>query len=75
MSISIQKIEDEIDPWFSMTDWEYALDTLQEPTLADLANHLQSAPAGNETAKFLKEYLLHTAGFTLTSFDQVALDN
>lgn len=54
---------------FVQSDWEFALDTMPNPTRMDLEAHLAAAPVNNETAAFLKGYLMQLGGFTFTPIE------
>lgn len=59
----------ELNEFFSQDDWEFELDTMQDRSIGSLEAHLARAPVGNDTAGFLKGYLMDSRGVKFTPFN------
>lgn len=56
------------DGFFTQSDWEFELETLQDTSRAALEAHLSKGPVDHETAVFLKGFLMNSRDINFTPF-------
>lgn len=54
--------------FFTQSDWEFELDSLQDTSRESLLAHLAKAPPDSDTAVVLKGYLTQSRDITFTPF-------
>lgn len=59
------------DAFFSQSDWDFQLDTMQDKSIEALQKHLESADdfADTDNVAFLRDYLVDARGATFTPFN------
>lgn len=55
--------------FFTQDDWEFELDTMQDRSRTAFEQHLAKGPVDNDTASFLKGYLMDSPRSHFTRFE------